>query len=450
MTARKTPPGMDQPDSYDYEGLKRIAYRLRAENRTTETLIALSRQNDPFYIDPDGARQTAAEWFAKLWKNFKIGDGVHLRRLHYLFISQPRPLPTPYENSNNCWQYLLSASKDARYLDLVPIEAFVDRRNPDAIPNAKVTGEPNVEVDDGDDLESLPDEMPDPPQALLNVPEPAQRYQIELWCEKTTMDDILQPLAERYGITYVPGAGQTSLTLCYHCSERAKADGRPVRILYVSDFDHQGQSMPVAMARKVEFELRNGGFDDLDVQVRAVALTEDQIKRYDLPRFLGTGATELDALEAKNPGELAKILEKEIARYYDATLAQRTNAKAKPVKVTLNKFNREIRDRFADQIEKLEEEYSNVVAAHQAFVEHAETVWHAISERLDAEMPDTSGVKWPKPKAGDEDSDPLFDSTRDYVDQIDCYKAFQGKRTERKPGTGSVSAARAAKYRHRR
>jgi hypothetical protein len=37
-----------------------------------------------------------------------------------------------------------------------------------------------------------------------------------------------------------------------------------------------------------------------------------------------------------------------------------------------------------------------------------------------------------EPDGSDEDPDPLFDSTRDYVEQIDRFKEHQGKRTERK------------------
>ena len=47
-----------------------------------------------------------------------------------------------------------------------------------------------------------------------------------------------------------------------------------------------------------------------------------------------------------------------------------------------------------------------------------------------------SEIEWPEPKEGDEDPNPLFDSRRDYVEQIDVYKAFQGKPTERKSGKG--------------
>ena len=43
-------------------------------------------------------------------------------------------------------------------------------------------------------------------------------------------------------------------------------------------------------------------------------------------------------------------------------------------------------------------------------------------------------MEWPEPKEGDEDDDPLFDSARDYLTQIDSYKKFQGKPTSRRGG----------------
>jgi hypothetical protein len=58
---------------------------------------------------------------------------VHLRRVHYVLVSQDPPvlLPhgTPYLNTEACWKVLVQASKPARYLSLVPLDAFVDRRN---------------------------------------------------------------------------------------------------------------------------------------------------------------------------------------------------------------------------------------------------------------------------------------------------------------------------------
>jgi hypothetical protein len=111
-----------------YGGIKSLADSL---GRPVSTLIALASANDPFAITP--SRRDGAQWFARIWKRFDLGSGVHVRRVHYKLISQAKPLKipngTPYENTLEAWQALIRTSGDARYLDLVPAEDFVDRRN---------------------------------------------------------------------------------------------------------------------------------------------------------------------------------------------------------------------------------------------------------------------------------------------------------------------------------
>src|SRR5206468_12551282 len=78
-------------------------------------------------------------------------------------------------------------------------------------------------------------------------------------------------------------SGEISATHCYRLIKRSKASGRSVRILYISDFDPAGLSIPVACARKIEFFVRRDGLD-LDIQVRPVALGHQQCIDYRLPR----------------------------------------------------------------------------------------------------------------------------------------------------------------------
>jgi len=261
-------------------------------------------------------------------------------------------------------------------------------------------------------IEDMP-EPPEPPCARLDERVPPQRYQIEIWAEKTTMNDILDPLAERYSATLVTGVGELSATACRLCVERAELDGRPVRILYISDFDPAGQSMPVAVARKIEFLLQETGLD-LDIQVRPVVLTAQQCEDYALPRTPiketelragafeqrhGEGATELDSLEALHPGVLAEILDQEIGRYYDATLAQRTAQTAEQVRATLDDFNAEIHERFAADIVQVQTKYQAIMAAYQRWRERTETRWQAITNTLDVEAPDLSESSLSRPRS---------------------------------------------------
>lgn len=429
------------------EEIKALAEDLR---RPATTLIALGRSNDPFYVTP--TRRAEAKWFAALWKKFKVQKGVHLRRLHYLFVSQRTPIEMRdgmvYANTEPCWIRLAKASKDARYLNLVSADDFVDRRNDDPIINTQNTGLPTSFVYGGDDT-TIPPEMPSLPSAHLVRSRPrTQYYQIEIWAEKTTMNDVLEPLAEKYGAHLITGAGEISATHCNLCVQRAAEDDdqRPVRILYISDFDPGGMSMPVAAARKIEWFIHASGLD-LDVQLRPIVLTHEQCEQYRLPRTpikegelradafekrFGEGATELDALEALHPGVLAQIVEREIGRYYDYDLDADTEAAVRPINAKLAALTANVHRRHAKKIKLLRAEYAQIVRVHAGWMKRANVVRHAIEKSLNDEAPAiVAEANWPEPEDGDEDDNPLFDSTRDYVEQIDCYKAFQGKPTER-------------------
>ena len=108
----------------DYISLKETAKSIR---RSVKDLLALSPANDPFYAGT-GARRRDAEWFADVWREH--GEtGSHLRRLHYRLISASAPIYKPdgaaYQNTENDWQLLSSASLSARYLDLVPFDGLI-------------------------------------------------------------------------------------------------------------------------------------------------------------------------------------------------------------------------------------------------------------------------------------------------------------------------------------
>src|SRR4029077_6310446 len=115
--------------------------------------------------------------------------------------------------------------------------------------------------------------------------------------------------------------GEVSTTRCEELVDRAVANGRPVRILHVTDFDPAGRDMPISAAVKIDFFAKKSGVD-LDIRLEHVVLTEEQCIQYRLPRTpiketenraasfearYGAGATELDALEALHPGVLRQI-----------------------------------------------------------------------------------------------------------------------------------------------
>jgi hypothetical protein len=479
-----------------YQGLKELA---RRRGLPLSALIALSDDNDPFLCSRPGRRLGGAEWFAELWTRLAIPDGVHLRRLHYLLVSTTGivcPTGEPYLNTHKCWKLLLSASADARYLDLVPADAFVDRR----------AGEPVIYVptDTGSDafvqtLSSDPGsydqtdsalldydpkqyEFPDLPSVWLAEPTVAEPYAIELWAEKSTMDDILLPIAQRRGVSLVTGVGELSITRCHGLVRRLREHRRKTRILYISDFDPAGDGMPVSVARKIEFFLQRDG-DDLDIRLHPLILTADQVDEYRLPRAPikdsdrrraqfeerhGRGAVELDALEALHPGELRRIVEEAIDTYRAPLkkLRRAITRKASKVREQIGEIEQGVLDAHADAVAELQTKWETAqaeigghqeaisdiieqcrerIAEHEQAIEagldawrqDAEPVWREIARDLEAAAPKADDINWPQLEDADEEPDPLFDSRRSYLTQIARYKFHQGKPTARRRNGGA-------------
>jgi hypothetical protein len=153
-----------------------------------------------------------AEWFAGI---FGQTTGVHLRRIHYRLVARGdvvRHDGVLYENNANSWDYLNNASRFARYaryLGLIDPEDLVDRRNP--APHIYMSvgfglgPQWSYEIDTNR-LDRISTHLGNsylPPvevEASGYTYEAAlQPYHVEVWAEKTTMNDILVPLCFSLG-----------------------------------------------------------------------------------------------------------------------------------------------------------------------------------------------------------------------------------------------------------
>jgi hypothetical protein len=437
-----------------YADLKALAAQLA---RPVGTLYALAAGNDPFFIGP--ARTVVAEWFAEQWLRLNIPTGWHYRRIHYVFISQDSKTSVlmldgePYQNTLASWSVLCQAARDAIALDLVPQNAFEDHRNADPIIYLIEPDPGDVGIDNQWAASAIP-QMPALPRLVFYWPTVPQPYHLEVWAEKTTVNDVLLPLAEHYHFNLITGIGELSATHCRRFVDRAAKSRRPVRILYISDFDPGGLSMPVAVARKIEFELHKRGLQ-LDVQLRPIVLTHDQCIECALPRTpiketerraarfeerFGEGATELDALEALHPGLLREIVLAEVRRYWNPDHDEDVSETCEEIAARCAEVTRNARDRHRSEIDALTAQWQQIVAQMRAWSDRAKPVWQAITESLEGNEPYVAGIEAPFFDA-DEDPDPLFDSRRSYIDQIDRYKRHQSKPTSRrarKPNGGTA------------
>lgn len=429
---------------FNYATIKQLA---KDTGRRVSDLIALASQNDPFYVGtPSDWKQ--GEWFAGFYhNNYAPGTRVHLRRCHYKVLSLELMLPDgkPYLNTDASWDTLNAASKAARYLGLVDVDLIEDKKNVEAqIFDYSYAVEPEINVSsvpDSDDLQ-LPD-FPDMPSYSVDYYRGTQPYRLELWIEKSTMNDVLIPLCELYKLTLQTGAGELSITATRALARRIEQADKPTRILYISDYDPAGQSMPVAVARKLEYFVRSEQLD-VDVRLFPAVLTASQCQQYNLPRTPikesekrkdsfearhGAGATELDALEALRPGELQRILRGYIESYYDVTLNQRVQQARLELERNLHSIQQEVIERYKDQIEQARQQRAELRndPRMQAYTDHVRQLWQDMRDDMQASALDLDEYAVPDPRQAREIGPGLYSSERSYLDQIDYYKHFQGK-----------------------
>ena len=359
------------------------------------------------------------------------------------------PFGNPYENTKQCWTFLTDAGKYARWLGLVDPASFVDRRNAEPIIFFESRGhiEPFVDADMGVYADMDIPDMPDPPEYEIYDFHGEQRYHIEIWCEKSTMNDVLLPLCELHKVNLITSLGEISITACNLLVDRVSRIGKPCRIFYISDFDPAGRSMPVATSRKIEKFL-----DDLDqaydVKLVPLVLSHEQCIQYELPRTpikdgesrgeqfekrFGEGATELDALEALHPGELKKIVSDAIMQYRDYGL----NARVRDVSNEMREYLDDIRDNilsdFSTEIDELNTEYDSICTDFSTqfndLNDKTKNVYHVIQNEMTNRIPDLSNFEIPEAEEAEENGGFLFDSSRDYFQQLKAYKDFQGRHT---------------------
>ena len=431
----------------NYEQIKVLAKQTRC---SVNELIVLAPQNDPFYTGTTGDK-ALGEWFARLWEAFGYDRGVHIRRVHYQVVSQDPPVEMPngkpYENTVECWDVLNMASKAARYLRLVDPAAFDNRRNPGTLMYARhQVAAPDIRL--AGQLYQADFQLPDFPELPTYYVEgyrADQEYHFEVWCEKSTMNDVLIPLCQSYGANLQTGLGDISITATLSLVKRLVDIGKPARILYVSDFDPAGQSMPVAVSRKIEYFMRMFGLD-LDVRLFPVVLTQEQVRDYQLPRTpikeserrrsgfeerFGGGAVELDALEALYPGELRVLLSGYLEAYYDVTLQARVWQEEQRLESDLSVIWGQVIAAYQADIDALKQEHAfleqEIGPRLTAYGERIQSLWQAIKGDLRVSASSVQDYPVPLSVEVQELGSGLYDSMRDYMSQLEVYKQFQGR-----------------------
>lgn len=302
-------------------------------------LTVLKAENDPFRQDTRAGHRDG-EWLARQAGALGLlNRTVHLRGLHYALLGRVKPNGEPYQNTDKEWTWLSGdVAKAARWLGYLPFENIVDARN--ASPVVRLTEampepQPIIAVGTYIDLPTVDAVMPEVHISEFHVRQP---YRVVIFGEKTSLTEVLSPVADRYDCDLYLPSGEISDTMMHTMARTAAADGRPMVVLTFSDCDPAGWQMPISIARKLQ-ALQVGFFPDIEFQVHRVALSPDQVRDLELPSTplkagesrasawqttMGVGQTEIDALGTLRPTVLRAMAAEAVESFHDDTLWSRT------------------------------------------------------------------------------------------------------------------------------
>jgi hypothetical protein len=268
-----------------------------------------------------------------------------------------------------------------------------------------------------------------------------QPYHVEVWAEKSTQNDVLEPVCRRLGVNLVTGLGYMTITAIVALLRRVEETDKPARILYISDLDKAGQNMPVQVGTQARFWMEKY-LPEADIRLQRTVLTPDQVEEHGLSDLAitdeetGEEKIELDALEALHEGVLGEIVEREIDKLRDDSLEvsfsqasdEADEAVEEALEEALGDELAELED-IRDEARPIVERYQRLLARLSARMQRElgdlparlEGARHAIEEgasSLEVDLPERPELEMPN-----EDEDGwLVDSRLDYMDQLRRYK----------------------------
>jgi hypothetical protein len=197
----------------------------------------------------------------------------------------------------------------------------------------------------------------------------SQTNHFEIVGEKNTVESSIRRVSAKYRIPYTLGRGYCSIDPVYRMVQRFKASGKEkLVVLVMSDFDPEGENIPIAFAKQLRDD-----FGVHSVEALKVGLTLEQVRKWDLPpnnmleekkegsrykAFVekygeGQSAHELEALE---PEERARLLEDAILKVIDVDAYNHELDQEEQDAAWLEEVKGRLTDTMADVLDEMEEE----------------------------------------------------------------------------------------------
>lgn len=292
--------------------------RLKSEVDVDLGAIELGDRKSRSKISP--AKMPMIEAIRKVIRDLKRFLPTTNRTIHYRLLNAPplRHASKPksrYANNLQSYKDLTDLLLRARLDGLIPIDAIDDETRP--VTHWAVHPDPSSFV-----REHLADLF----DGYHRNMQTSQANHIEIFVEKNTAAPIVKRVAGRYSIPVVSGRGYCSLPPRRDLAERFKKSGKAkLVVIFVTDFDPEGESICESFARSMRDEL---GVGDI-VPIKA-ALTAEQVEQYELPpgarakpgssrykQFVERHGEHVYELEALDPHDLEKIIEDAIEGVID-------------------------------------------------------------------------------------------------------------------------------------
>jgi len=241
------------------------------------------------------------------------GGNITLRALHYQLVA------AGMTNDVNHYKKVVSAMTDARWGGLVRFGAFLDHER-------ETLGRTDYEETNVEEKSDL---------AKRQIKAWATSYSknrwenqpvyLEVFIEKKALQGVFESPCNKWDVALNPCKGYPSLTFLNTIRQRyrnAIDAGKEPTILYFGDYDCSGEDIP----RSIQENLGKMG---TDVELKRIALMEDQVVKWKLPpaptkrsdsrsaTWDGLGQVELDAVE---PKKIVSLLESAIEKHFDSDL----------------------------------------------------------------------------------------------------------------------------------
>ena len=194
------------------------------------------------------------------------GYVLTLRQLYYQLVSRD-----VVPNKQSEYSKLSTLLKEGRMAGIVDWDAIEDRLRKPFTPSAFDSPK--------DILEAAINQYALPRQN-------GQKTYVEVWVEKDALSGVLKRVTSGYHIPILVNRGYSSASAMFDSYNRfrlAYASGKDVRVLYLGDYDPSGIDMIRDIYdRTMEF-FDGRGEDDVDFKIIPIALTREQIQRYNPP-----------------------------------------------------------------------------------------------------------------------------------------------------------------------